>query len=355
MGFGDLGFRRNNPANSQFQTPNQQTPNRQMTFLLLKKLARESRWLLLGCSLAVFAFCWMRVWLVSQLATERFKTILEMLPGDWRRFLQVDLQWLITYPGRISMGYQELIVVLCMALWSITRGSDAVSGELNRGTLEMLLAQPVSRLRIFFTQALVTFCGVAVVAGAAWGGTCAGIFTTKIAEQVSPHVTLPIYLPTIGNRIPLPFGASKTVYTAMSEKANVWLFAPATLNLFALGCMMAGLTLLMSSWDRYRWRTIGITAGILLVQVMLKIAAMWLGASHWMKYLSILSAYEPEVQVRIADLQPADLWSFSLYDANGAWSGFGPLANYGLLIGFGFLCCAIGAVILVRRDLPAPM
>src|SRR5262245_32885378 len=107
-----------------------------MNQLLLKKLFRESRWLLLGCSLAVFAFCWLRVWLVSQLATERFKTILEMLPGDWRRFLRVDLEWLITYPGRISMGYQELIVVLCMALWSVARGSDAVSGELNRGTLE---------------------------------------------------------------------------------------------------------------------------------------------------------------------------------------------------------------------------
>ena len=326
-----------------------------MNRLLLKKLIRESRWLLLSCALAVFAFCWLRVWLVSQLATERFKTILEMLPGDWRRFLQVDLEWLITYPGRISMGYQELIVVLCMALWSIARGSDAVSGELNRGTLEMLLAQPVSRLRVFFTQALVTFCGVAVVAGSAWGGTCAGIFTTRIEEQVSPRLTLPFYLPGIGTQIPLPFAEKTTIYTAMSQKADVWLFIPATLNLFAVGCAIAGLSLLMSSWDRYRWRTIGITTGILVVQVMLKIAAMALGASHWMKYLSLLSAYEPEVLVRIADRQPGDTWSFNLYDMHGSWSGFGPLANYGLLIGFGIICCGIGAVILVRRDLPAPM
>src|SRR6188768_4116856 len=108
-----------------------------MNRYLLKKTIRESRWLLLGCSSAVWAFCWLRVWMVSRIETDRFKAILEMLPTDWRRFLSVDLEWLITYPGRISLAYQELIVILCMAIWSIARGSDAVSGELNRGTLEM--------------------------------------------------------------------------------------------------------------------------------------------------------------------------------------------------------------------------
>jgi ABC-2 type transport system permease protein len=293
--------------------------------------------------------------MVSRLETDRFKAILDMLPSDWRRFLSVDLEWLITYPGRISLAYQELIVILCMALWSIARGSDAVSGELNRGTLEMLLAQPLSRSRIFFSHASVTFVGVAVLAAAAFGGTCAGILTTTVKEEVSAKISLPFYLPGVGTQVPLPFGKTKTVYTPMSEKTEMSLFLPATVNLFALGFMIAGFSLLMSSWDRYRWRTIGITTGVLVVQVMLKLAGMASDSTHWLKYLSILSAYEPESFVRMADLSPASAWSFNLYDLQGRWSGFGPLASDSLLIGVGLICFLAGARILVRRDLPAPM
>ena len=61
--------------------------------------------------------------MVSKLATDRFRAILEMLPGDWPGSSRFDLEWLITYPGRISLAYQELIVILCMAIWSIARGS----------------------------------------------------------------------------------------------------------------------------------------------------------------------------------------------------------------------------------------
>jgi ABC-2 type transport system permease protein len=293
--------------------------------------------------------------MVSKLATDRFRAILEMLPGDWRRFLSVDLEWLITYTGRISLGYQELIVILCMTLWSIARGSDAVSGELNRGTLEMLLAQPLSRLQILLTQTLVTFSGVAILAAAAFAGTSAGVFFTAVREEVPPHLTAPFYLPGIGMEIPLPFGERTVRFTPMYEKVNVLLFLPATANLFALGVMIAGFSLLMSSWDRYRWRTIGLVAGVLVVQSMLKIASMASPSTNWMKWLSILSLYQPESFVRVADLTPKWAWSFGIYDAHGKWTNFGPLASDGLLIGVGLACVVGAAWIFSRRDLPPPL
>lgn len=322
---------------------------------LLKKNVRECQWLLLACAAAIFAFCWLRVWMVGRLATDRFRAILEMLPNDWRRFLSVDLEWLITYPGRISLAYQELIVILCVAIWSIARGSDAVSGELNRGTLEMLLAQPLSRGRILFTQAVVTLCGVAILAAAAFGGTGAGVYTTKVKEDVSPHIAVPFYVPGIGTQVPLPFGKRTTRYAPMYHKVDMRLFLPATANLFALGVMIAGFSMLMSSWDRYRWRTIGIVTGVLVVQVMLKIAGMASESTRWLKYLSVLSAYEPEAFVRVADTMPHAAWSFIIYDAHGKWMSFGPLAYDLVLIGLGLASLAGAAVIFARRDLPAPL
>jgi ABC-2 type transport system permease protein len=326
-----------------------------MKFVLLKKNLRECRWLLLSSALAIFVFCWLRVWMVSRLATERFRAILEMLPTDWRRFLSVDLEWLITYPGRISLAYQELIVILCVALWSIARGSDAVSGELNRGTLEMLLAQPLSRRRILGTQVLVTLTGVAVLAGAAFAGTGAGIYTTQLKEEVAQHISLPFYVPGVGTELPLPFSKKTTRYTPMSDKVEMRLFLPATANLFALGVMIAGFSTFMSAWDRYRWRTIGIVTGVLVVQVMLKIAGMASDGTRWLKYLSVLSAYEPESFVRVADRTPEATWSFMLYDANGSWTEFGPAASHLLLLGIGVVSLIAASEVFARRDLPAPL
>ena len=48
----------------------------------------------------------------------------------------------------------------------------------------------------------------------------------------------------------------------MSDLMDPSVLAHASVNLFALGVMLAGFTTVMSSWDRYRWRTIGIVSGI---------------------------------------------------------------------------------------------
>lgn len=326
-----------------------------MNRLLISKSIRESRWLLLGCGTAIFLFCWLRVWIVSRLSTDRFRTILEMLPRDWRRLLSVDFEWMITYPGRISLAYQELIVILCVSIWSIARGSDIVSGEINRGTMEMLLAQPISRTRILVTQSVIAVIGVALLALSAHGGTWVGIQTTSVKEEVSPKVQLPIYMPGMGTELPIPFGEKVIRHVPMREKVRVGVFWPATVNLFALGVMMTGFSTLISSCDRYRWRTIGIVTGVLVAQLILKIAGMALEGWRGLTYISLLSAYEPESHVRLADMSPPDVWSFVLYDAQGHWSGFAPLTHDLLLVGIGAISLIAAAIIFARRDLPAPV
>jgi ABC-2 type transport system permease protein len=322
---------------------------------LLSKSVRESRWLFLGCFAATFAFCWLRVWIVSRLSTERFRAILELLPGDWRKFLTIDFEWLITYPGRISLAYQELIVILCVAVWSIARGSDVVSGEIHRGTMEMLLAQPFSRGKILASQSIVALLGIALLSFSAWGGTYAGVLTTAVKEPVTTKLQLPLYIPGIGTELELPLPTTKTIRVPMREKVDMRVFLPATVNLFSLGVMIAGLSTLMSSWDRYRWRTIGLVSGILIFQLILKIAGMALEEWNWLTYFSILSAYEPESHVRLLDVSPELMSAFWLADEGGSFKGFGPLAHDLLLLGLGSVSYLGASIIFSRRDLPAPL
>jgi ABC-2 type transport system permease protein len=326
-----------------------------MNRALLKKSIHDAKWLLLASAAAIFAFCWIRVWIVSRLDTGRFKAILDLLPGDWKRFSPVDFDWLITYTGRISLTFDEPIVVFGILIWAIARGSDCISGELSRGTMEMLVSQPVSRLKVLLTQSTVTVIGTALLALTAWLGTYAGIQTGSVKEEIAPTWQSPIYIPLIGTKIPKPYGKPEIVRSPMSEKVDAEVFLPAIVNLFALGFFFCGLTTFMSSWDRYRWRTIGIVASICVVQLIVKIVGMASDDLNWLMYASIFTAFEPEAFVSVAATTPEYTWSLLRYDAQGQWIDYGPLWYDLILYGFGWLGYVAAASIFIRRDLPAPL
>ena len=219
---------------------------------LLRKNVRDSALLWGGCAIALFAISWVRVWFVSRVEMTRFQQIIELLPNDWRRFSSVDFEWLITYTGRISLVFDEPGVVLCLSIWAIARGSDVVSGELNRGTMEMLLAQPVSRMQIFFTHALVTTVGTLLLAALTLAGTTCGIqsFSVKENRSVSP---LPIQLP-----FPTPFDRVEEVEVPLRDEVDPADYFVGARNFAALGFMLAGVSAAVSAFDRYRWRTLGL-------------------------------------------------------------------------------------------------
>jgi ABC-2 type transport system permease protein len=325
-----------------------------MNRALIKKCLRESRWLLLACMSAIYFFCWLRVWMVSRLDTSRFKAILDALPGDFKKFTTVDLDWMITYTGRISLGYDEPIVVFCVSIWAIARGSDCVSGELNRGTMEMLLAQPVSRLQVLFTQSAVNILGIVLLATSAWLGTFTGIQTNSTREETRPSIPLPFSLPFFGNELANPFVKNEIRRTPMSEKVDSAVFIPASVNLCSLGIFWAGVAMFVSACDRYRWRTLGIVIGIYVLQMAFKIIGMAAESWSWLRNISIFTAYEPEAFVHLAEQNPENTWSLWLDKPHGTLQFIGPLGYDLILIALGYLALLLAAIIFHRRDLPAP-
>jgi len=322
-----------------------------MNRALIRKSIGDGKWLLLGCAVTLFAFCWMRVWLVSLVDMNRFQQILDLLPGDWKRFSPVDIEWLVTYTGRIALTYDEPLVVLCMTLWAIARGSDVVSGELGRGTMEMLLAQPLSRMQILVTQSSVTVVGIVILALASWAGIVVGVETTTVTEEVRPTFNIPL----TEMHVPIPFAEPEKVESPMSEKVDNLDFVPAVFNFAALGLFLAGLSTLMSAWDRYRWRTIGIVVTFYIAFTIIKIAGMAADHLAWLKYLTIFTAFEPEVFVSIAIDTPDQAWNFLLRDEAGEITGLGPTGYNLILVVTGLIAYALAARIFARRDLPAPL
>ena len=156
----------------------------------------------------------------------------------------------------------------------------------------------------------------------------------------------------VSDQIPIPFMEPKEIESPMSAHANVWLFLPATVNFFCYGIMLCGVTTLMSSWDRYRWRTIGIVTAFHICQALTKLLGMSSAAYKWILYFTIYSAYEPEAVVRIADVQPRDAWSVWVEIDDQLRMG---CTGYNLiLLSVGIAGLIIATWIFQKRDLPAP-
>ncbi len=141
----------------------------------------------------------------------------------------------------------------------------------------------------------------------------------------------------------------------MRQLAGFGMFIPAALNYFSLGYFLAGICTLLSSWDRYRWRTIGLMMGFYVVQMLAEILGQAFEKISWVRQLSFFRAYEPVMFVSEAASQPELGWSWLIRDSAGKIVDIGPLTCDAILITLGTLGFAAAMAVFCRRDLPAPL
>lgn len=302
-----------------------------------------------ACALALFAFAWVRVWASSLVDMGQFRAILEQL-RDFERFAPIGFDILFTHTGRVGMTFDEPIVILCTVVWCIARGSDVVSGELGRGTLEMLLAQPISRTRLLLSHAVVAVGGLAFLTLSLWAGMAVGIARTTVTETVSaPSFRLPF----TALEIPLTTSGPTKETFPMSSVVDPWVFGTGVFSLFALGFFILGMSTFFSSLDRYRWRTVGAVMTVYVLQLVIFGLSKAADRLHWMRGWSFFNCYRPQKQIaEIASGGMSAPWRLTGPDAE---SWFGPGVYPMILIGGGIIFYLLAIAIFRRRDLPAPL
>ncbi len=272
-----------------------------MNAALWRKALRDA-WLQLAVSSALLVlFGWCFVWLTSLFRPGMIVAILDYLPSFVEPLLGVPLAKLATTTGRISVLYVHLVTLMVCVGWAIGRGSDVVSGEISRGTMDLLATLPVRRWWIVAASASVTALGAAVLAFSIWGGSLLGVQTVALPDAVAPEQ-----------------------------------FFPGVLNLFAMTFCLAGITALASACDRSRWRTILLAGGFFVVSSVVKMIARLWAPGAWLKYLSFLTAFEPQ---KLILLDP-EVTRPMAWRCNGA------------LIGLGLAAYALAAIVFSRRDIP---
>ena len=321
--------------------------------LLIKKSVNEALLLFLACGLMLFSFCWARVWITCQFELDKFAPLLKQFKA-FERFAPVPLEQLLTYTGSIAMTFNEPVLILCIVVWCISRGSDVVSGEIGRGTMEMLLAQPITRFRLLATHAGVTTVGLALLCFLVWLGIYCGIHTNTVKETIAPSIDLK--LPFIPVEVPIPVGESKVVQRNLADKVSASLFVAPAINLFAFGFFLQSLSSLFSCCDRYRWRAIGVVIGIYVVELLMFLLSRATDWTQFVGYFSFFSLYQPDGIVQVVNRHPEAASEFvSSFEVPG-WSYYlGPMGMSALLVSFGIVFYLVGLARLSRRDMPAPI
>lgn len=318
---------------------------------LLRYFIAEARLLWSGCALALFAFCWVRVWLVSFLDMTRFKAIVEQMPKRWERFSPVPFEQLFSYEGRIAMAYEEPIVYFIMAVWAVTRGSDSISGHLGKGTLELALSTPLSRTQWFSLHTLVSVVGAFLLAVVAWCGTWTGIASTSV--KLDPHVIPPNMtwvLPSVPETTAAPAAGSRV---PMHDLVDSRVFLIGARNYACLTLGLLGITTLCGCWDQYRWRTIGMASGFLVIQMTMELVGMAAEGWRWLRCGTIFGAYEPVAL--ILGVHRAKLTPWQIWIPGESPTRWGPWGYDCILLGLGTICLVAAWQRFRTRDLPAPL
>jgi ABC-2 type transport system permease protein len=278
-----------------------------MNAVLILRSLRDAWLLLASCAGLAFGFTWLRVWVASQIKADAFIKFFSESLQIFQSLLPVPIAEFATPLARVAFSYEEFGLILLLGLWAITRGTDCIAGRVGAGTMEMLLAQPIRRLSVVTSHTIVTLLGVLVIAATSWLGVQMGLAVSEF------------------------------------EESPTWLdIAPAPANFVGLGVFITGLATFVSAVVRNRGSAVGLVIGFYVVQIAFMIIGRVSQEFGWMRWTTILSAYEPTVLTLALHREPDEFWPM-FYQYN-AW-----------LFGLGGLLLALAAAIFCRRDVPAPL
>ena len=199
--------------------------------------------------------------------------------------------------GSIALGYVHPIAIILISIFAIGFTASAVAGERQRGTLEVLLARPLSRTTVYVTLLVAALLFIALVLISASAGTVIGSTVAGVLGELAV------------DRLPL-----------------LWLNGMLLWGTFAAIGLAASV-----SFDRLT-PALGSTLAIVVV----------------MYFLDILGSLWPDAK----GLQPYSL--FHYLASRDVLTGTVDLFGLGLLAVVGAAAVGVALVVLPRRDFAAP-
>jgi ABC-2 type transport system permease protein len=270
-----------------------------MSAAVLRKTLRDSLpiVLLVFGGLVLFEILFMRA--MGEIPAETGQSILQIpvLRNMIKLLVGADLLENLTATSLMSIGFiHPLLLTLNWALL-LTVCTRVIAGEIDRGTADLLLTLPVSRI---------------------------SVYTSVSAVWISAGLLIS-YAPLLG---------------AMLGEQRYWLWQPLQydklailcVNLFAMYLAVGGITMLASATATRRGPAIGAVLAALLASFLLNFLAQYWKEVEVLDVFSILHYYKPLPVVR-----------------TGHW----PVRDIAILCAIGAVAWMAGLIYFRRRDIPA--
>ncbi len=327
-----------------------------MTFTLVRKLLRDARWPLLVVCLLLFVFSFIWVGIAKKVTTEiaPFFEVMAAVGGLPKELIE---EVVFKGPGKISqavLGGSDIrferpndflavellhpVVIILAALWAVGRAAGAVAGELERGTMELLMSQPVPRNRLILAHLIADAVVIPAIVVSLILGTQLGVaanvpFTLDTSAFQKMPANAQVFIKTLKLPASLPVDAS-----------GQW---AAGLNLVALMFALSGVTMLISACGRNRWRAIGWASLMAVVMFIGNVVGQLWESASVVRPFTVFFYYQPQ-----------KIWLNGnwLANLNEAWPGADvPVPMVAVLFAVGAVGYLLALRVFTRRDLPAPL
>lgn len=264
--------------------------------LILKSL-RETMGFTIAFAVGLLGFHCLLAYIAPIIITELSGSFMKMvfIKNIMKGLLGSEMAQPATTAAVSAFAWIHPIPLILIWTQSIVFWSRMPAGEIENGTMDILLSQPVSRLQLILTETLV------------WIGC--GVFL--------------ILAVLAGNRIGSSFIAAEHRMAAIS-------LLKIAVNLFCLYIAVGGVASLCSAWRNRRFSAMGCAFAFVILSYLIHTLVPFWSAAKSISFLSIMDYYNPLAIVR-----------------NPAW----PIANLSILAGLGATFWLAGLILFSRKNL----
>ena len=188
------------------------------------------------------------------------RAVFEALGPEMQRLLKLvpNLQAGFGPANYLAFGYFHPVFLGLGSAYVVSRASDAVAGDIERGTILYILSRPVSRRALLLGKAAEVACGLTIVVGLSALGTACGLVLTPLSPAIS-----------------------------------LWPFVVIALNAYALFLALGGVALLISAGSSSPARVAGWGTAFALLAFVADFLAV-LPVIGWLAVVSPFRYYDPQ-------------------------------------------------------------
>jgi len=137
-----------------------------MSWTLLRATLHQRRASMLWFSVGLVFYSWLMVWFWPQIGGGQYAELVENMPPEMLALFGGNDISFASMGGYFQTEYLGLMWMVIVGCAIVMYGVGSLAGDIGRGTMELTLSQPISRLTVVLTRIAVLVVYVLILAAA---------------------------------------------------------------------------------------------------------------------------------------------------------------------------------------------